>query len=150
LSLSTLALEGSRPTAGRGDAPSRGLLALRYADLAVLALALPLFLAVGASMLGYAAAAAAWLVQRGVQLLAERGATRAMAEGVRRNALGMIAGATLARLWIVTLAILLVGTLGNRDAGLAAALLSLVLVTVSLATRAIIHVFIEPEKTREH
>ncbi len=125
-------------------------MALRYADLVVLALALPLFLLTGASMLGYAAAAAAWLVQRGVQLLAERGATRAMAEGVRRNALGMIAGATLVRLWIVTLAILLVGTIGNRDAGLAAALLSLALVTVSLATRAIIHLFVEPEKTREH
>lgn len=144
--MSTLALEGSSTPASRSDAPSRGPLALRYADLILLALALPVFLLIGASMLGYAAATAAWLVQRGVQYLAERGATRALTEGVRRNALGMLAGGMLARLWIVTLSILLVGTLGNRDAGLAAALLSVVLVTVSLGSRAIIHVFIEPEK----
>jgi hypothetical protein len=139
LRLSTLALEGS---SGSG-APSRALLALRYADLAVLVLALPVFLLIGASMLGYAVAAAAWLAQRGIQLGAERGATRALRAGVRRNALGMLAAATLARLWLVTLAILLVGLLGNREAGLAAAVLALVLVTVSLGGRALDHLLSE-------
>src|SRR5947208_1353321 len=84
----------------------------------------------GASMLGYFALAAAWLVQRGVQLAADRAAARSLREGVRRNALGFIAGATLVRLWIVTLTILIVGTAGTREAGLSAALLALVLVTV--------------------
>ena len=82
-------------------------------------------LVTGASILGYMAATAAWLVQRGIQFAAERGAKKQLAAGVRRNALAMLAAATLARLWLVTLAILLVGLLGNREAGLSAALLSL-------------------------
>jgi hypothetical protein len=147
--LSTLALEGSSGAASRSDSPSRALLALGYADLAVLVIALPVFLLIGASMLGYAAAAAAWLAQRGVQLLGERGAKKALTSGVRRNALGMLAGAMLARLWIVTLAILLVGVLGSREAGLSAALLSLALVTVSLISRAIVHVWSQPESGLE-
>jgi hypothetical protein len=106
----------------------------------VLAAALPVFVVVGASMLGYVVAAVAWGIQRAILFAGERGAARALAEGVRRNALGMIAGATLVRLWVVTLAILLVGTLGSRDAGLDAAILSLVLITVSLGTRALARV----------
>jgi hypothetical protein len=145
LPLSTLALDGSSGTPSRPDQPSRLLFAARYADLAVLVLALPVFLLIGASMLGYFAMAVAWLVQRGVQLAAERAATRALREGVRRNALGFLAGATLARLWIVTLTILVVGLAGSREAGLAAAVLALVLVTVSLGCRAFIHVFLKPE-----
>src|SRR5262245_15372081 len=96
-------------------------------------------------MLGYFAMAVAWLLQRGVQVAAERAATRALKEGVRRSALGFLAGATLVRLWIVTLAILIVGLAGSRDAGLAAAVLALVLVTVSLGCRAFINVFFKPE-----
>ena len=121
------------------------LFALRYADLAILAIALPLFLVTGASILGYMAATAAWLVQRGIQFAAERGAKKQLAAGVRRNALAMLAAATLARLWLVTLAILLVGLLGNREAGLSAALLSLVLVTVSLGSRGFTHLLTQKE-----
>ena len=102
-------------------------------------------LAIGASMLGYVVAVAAWLVQRAIQLAAERGAARALAAGTRRNALGMLAAATLGRLWVLTLAILLVGTLGSRDAGLVAAVLALVLVTVSLGSRALGHALYSEE-----
>jgi hypothetical protein len=143
--LSTLALEGSSGNSSRSDESSRLLFAIRYADLAVLALALPVFLLLDASMLGYFALAAAWLVQRGVQVAADRAAARSLRDGVRRNALGFIAGATLVRLWIVTLTILIVGTAGAREAGLSAALLALVLVTVSLGSRAFINVFLKPE-----
>ena len=41
--------------------------ALRYLDLIVLALALPIFLVAGWPMLGYAAGAVAWLAQRAIQ-----------------------------------------------------------------------------------
>jgi hypothetical protein len=140
--LSTLALEGS----SRAGSPSRALALVRYADLGLLALALPIFLAIGASMLGYGAAAAAWLVQRGLQLGAEAAARRQLRAGVRRNALGLIAAATLVRLWIVTLAILLVGLIGDRSAGLSAAVLSLVLVTISLASRGALHVLTQEEE----
>ena len=53
LRLSTLAIEGSSELGGGG----RAALAVRYADLALLALALPVFLLAGWPLLGYAVAA---------------------------------------------------------------------------------------------
>lgn len=87
-------------------------------------------------MLGYAVAAAAWLVASGVQLAAERHVKRSLAQGNRNSALGALAAATLGRVWLVAMAILLVG-LAEREAGLAAAVLAAVLVTVHLAGMAI-------------
>ena len=108
---------------------------LRQLDLLALALALPVFLLGDLPMLGYAVAAGAWVVQKAVFVLAERRSRAALAEGERNTALGTLAAATLARVWIVTLAILLVG-LQEREAGLAAAILSAVLVTIHLASEA--------------
>jgi len=129
LLLSTLALEGS-------DAASRGRpsILLRYADLGLLALALPVFVLADLPLLGYAVAAAAWLAQHAVRRAAERGAGAAIGRGDRRRALGLIGAATVGRLWVVTLPILLVGVLAEREAGLAAAVLAALLVTVHLAT----------------
>ena len=103
-------------------------MALRYGDLALLALALPAFLIAGWPLLGYAVAAAAWLAGRGIEYAAKRRATRSIADGDRRTALGTMAAATLGRVWLIALAVLLVG-LAEREAGLAAAILSLVLFT---------------------
>jgi len=47
----------------------------------------------------------------------------------------------LGRVWLVTLAILLVGLLGAREDGLAAAVLTLVLVTAHLACLALSKLF---------
>lgn len=126
--MSTLALEGSEAPAERRP----GLL-VRYADLALLALALPLFVAADLPMLGYAVAAAAWLAQHAILAFADRSSADALARGDRRAALGIVGGATLARVWLVALAILLVGLLGEREDGLAAAILTVVLVTAHLA-----------------
>jgi hypothetical protein len=128
--LSTLALSGSEVATDGAAAPAW----LRYADLLVLALALPVFLVTGLPMLGYAAAAAAWLAQHAVLVAAQRRAASALRRGDRRVALGSIAAATLGRVWIVTLAILLVGLLAEREDGLAAAVLSFVLVTAHFAS----------------
>lgn len=138
--MSTLALEGS-------DDAARPGLALRYADLVVLAVALPIFVLAGLPILGYAAAAAAWLAQHAVLALADRGAESALARGDRRRALGLIGAATLGRVWLVTLAILLVGLLGEREDGLAAAVLALALVTVHLACMALSKL-LEPREAR--
>ena len=108
---------------------------LRWADLVVLALALPVFLVFGFPMLGYAVAAAAWLVGRALQVAAERHALSSLRAGNRRGALGMMAAATLGRVWLVTLAILVVG-LTDRKSGLAAALLAAALVTTQFAGQA--------------
>jgi hypothetical protein len=114
-----------------------------YADLALLALALPVFLLADWPVGGYAVAAGAWLVQRGIQAAASRRATDAQQRGDRRAALGILAGATLARVWLIALAVLLVG-LAEREAGLAAAVLSAALFTVYLATQFASRLFVEP------
>jgi hypothetical protein len=127
--LSTLAIEGPDAAAPRG----RPGVLLRYADLLLLALALPIFLAADWPLLGYGVAAAAWLVQHAILAVADRTSAASLARGDRRRALGIVAGATLGRVWLVALAILLVGVLGEREDGLAAAVLCLALVTVHLA-----------------
>jgi hypothetical protein len=105
---------------------------VRQLDLVVLVVALPVFLIAGFPMLGYAVAAAAWLVQWTVHLLGERRAAVSLAAGDRRGALGVVAATTLGRVWLVALAVLLVGVLADREDGLAAAVLSAALVTAYL------------------
>ena len=102
---------------------------LRYGDLALLALALPAFLLAGWPLLGYVVAAGAWLAQRGIQLIANRRVKSSMASGDRRAALGIMGASTLGRVWLIALAVLIVG-LTDREAGLAAALLSVALFTL--------------------
>jgi hypothetical protein len=111
-------------------------MALRYADLVLLALALPAFIVAGWPLLGYAVVAAVWLAQRGINAFATRRVASSMASGDRRSALGIMGAATLGRVWLIALAVLLVG-LAEREAGLAAALLSLALFTVFLGTRVV-------------
>ena len=101
----------------------------RYPDLVVLAVALPVFVAAGLPMLGYVVIAGVWLAQAAVQLWVDRHVARSLASGRRNAAMGSLAAATLGRVWVVALAILLVGLLGDREDGLAAALLAAVLVT---------------------
>jgi hypothetical protein len=139
--LSTLAIDGSDRLG-----TSRLASALRFADLAVLAIALVVFLVAGLPMLGYLVAGAAWLAARGIQFAAERHARSALARGNRRSALGAVALARLGRVWLVALAILLVGV-ADREAGLSAAVLSVVLFTVYLAGQGISHV-LSPEGDR--
>jgi hypothetical protein len=113
---------------------------LRFADLIVLAVALAVFLLAGFPMLGYVVAAGAWLAARWIQLAAEHRARIALARGNRRSALGAVALARLGRVWLVALAVLLVG-IAERKAGLSAAVLSVVLFTVYLAGQGLAHLF---------
>jgi hypothetical protein len=117
----------------------------KYVDLLVLAAALAVFLLGGLPMLGYAVAAAAWLAQHGIQALAGRRAQAELGAGNRQKAMGIIAATTLGRVWLMATAVLLVG-LSEREAGLAAAVLVLVLFTVSFAAQGFVHLFgEEPE-----
>jgi len=97
----------------------------RYVDLAILAIALPIFIAAGLPLLGYAGAAGGWLLQRGVQVLIER---RARASDDPRTVAGLLTGSMLARGWIMAGSIFIVG-LVEREAGLSAAILSITLFT---------------------
>jgi hypothetical protein len=116
----------------------------KYVDLLVLAAALAVFVLAGLPMIGYAAAAAAWLAQRGIQTLAARRATAELAAGQRQRAMGVIAATTLGRVWLMTTVILLTGLLAEREDGLAAAILMIVLFTVSFAAAGLAHLC-EPE-----
>jgi hypothetical protein len=116
----------------------------KYADLVLLAAALAVFLVAGLPMLGFAVGAAAWLVQRGVQMLVASRVKAELKAGNRQKAMGMVAMTTLGRVWLMATAVLLVG-LSEREAGLAAAVLVLALFTVSFAAQGISHLFGEPE-----
>jgi hypothetical protein len=109
-------------------------LVARYADLALLALALPVFLLTGLPIVGWLGVTAGWVAQRAVQYWA--GSRMTHADG-RASALRLIAGSFMARLWLVTIAILLVGLLADDEAGLSAAVLAAVLVTANLAGEAL-------------
>lgn len=109
----------------------------RYADLGLLALALPIFLVAGWPMIGYAAAAAAWIAQHAILVYSERRSAAALREGDRRTALGAVAAATLGRAWLVAAAILVTGLAADREDGLAAAILCAALVTAHLGGQAI-------------
>ena len=116
----------------------------KYVDLLVLAAALAVFVLGGLPMIGYAAAAAAWLAQRGIQELAARRATAELAAGERQRAMGIVAATTLGRVWLMATVVLLTGLLAEREDGLAAALLVVVLFTISFAAAGLAHLF-EPE-----
>ncbi len=99
---------------------------MRYLDLVVLALALPIFIAADLPLLGWLGAAGAWLAQRGVQALIEK---RARASDDPRAVAGLMTGSMILRGWLVAGTIFVVG-LSEREAGLAAAILSISLFTV--------------------
>jgi uncharacterized membrane protein YkgB len=112
----------------------------KYVDLLVLAAALAVFLLGGFPMLGFAAAAVVWLVQRGVQMLAAKRIKEELAAGNRQKAMGVMAATTLGRVWLMATVVLLTG-LAEKEAGLAAGLLLLVLFTVSFAAQGLSHLF---------
>lgn len=120
----------STPEGRAGRAP----LMLRYADLGLLALAFPVFVVADLPMLGFAVAASAWIAQHAILAVADSRAAAALRRGDRRLAMGVMGAAMLGRLWLVTGAILIVGLLAERSDGLAAAVLSVILVTAHLAS----------------
>jgi hypothetical protein len=104
---------------------------LRYLDLVLLAVALPVFLIGGLPIAGYLVGGGAWLVQRVVQgLIAER----VRASDDPRSIAGLTVASMIVRSWLVALSIFLVG-LTDNEAGLAAAILVISLFTVYFAMR---------------
>ena len=126
--------------------PARPPAALRYADLGLLAAALPVFLVAGFPMAGYVTTAAAWIVQHLVVRWSQSRATDALRRGDRKAAMGVVGISMVGRLWIVTLPILVVGIAVSEDAGLAAAVLAVALVTVHLGSVALTRLFYAEEE----
>lgn len=126
------------------DGPGPATNPVRYLDLALLAAALPVFIAAGLPMLGYGVLAGVWLAQLAIEYFAERRATRLLRDGNRRGAMGIVAATTLGRVWLVALSVLLVG-LEEREAGLAAAVFAVILFTVHLGAR-VLSRLLQPEE----
>jgi hypothetical protein len=98
-----------------------------YLDLFVLALALPVFVAAGFPILGWAAGGGAWVAQRLLRDAMER---RARASDDIRTVAGLTAGSMIARGWLVALAVFIVGVSTDNETGLSAAVLVIALFTV--------------------
>ena len=108
---------------------------LGHLDLIVLVLALPIFLAAGFPIAGWAAGSGIYVGQWVVREWTTRRAEKAADP---RTVVGLLAGSMVGRGFAVSLAILLTG-LASNDAGLAAALLFLaafsIAFTLGLAIR---------------
>lgn len=104
--------------------------ALRYIDLVLLWPTVPLALALGAPALGVVLAAVVWTVQRFVALAVER---RARQRESMREALGLNMATMIGRMWLIGGTIVAVGVGGSREDGAAAAIVLLVVFTISLA-----------------
>jgi hypothetical protein len=110
---------------------------LRYLDMVVLVIALPVFLIGGLPMLGYVAGGGIWIVQRAIQIYANRKAAQA---DDPRTTVGIVAGSMIGRGWLVALTIFAAG-LKDEEAGLAAAVLVIVLFTVYFTVSMILRPF---------
>lgn len=125
---------------------SRLIAVVRYFDLALLLAALPVFLAADLPIVAWIVVAVIWLVALATEVYTERRVVRELAEGNRRDAMGWVAATTLGRVWIIALAVLLVGLLAEREAGLAAAVLSAILFTVHFGGRFLARAMTPPEE----
>ena len=89
-------------------------------------------------MAGYLAVAGIWIVMYGIEIASNRAIAGAVERRDRRAAMGWLGATSLASAWVVALAVLIVGLAAGKDAGLAAALLALVLFTVHLGSRVLL------------
>lgn len=106
---------------------------VRYLDVALIALAVPVALVLGAPAVGVLVSAAAWLIQRvlaraGQRWIAGRGADA-------RFGLNLVDG--FGRIWLLAGAIVLAAVIGGRRDGLAAALLIFCAYSTAFAMRLI-------------
>ena len=112
---------------------------LRNIDIALLVVALPVWVVADLPILGWVATTVGWLASRVLQSFAEG---RALKKGTRRAALGARAASLVGRLYAVTAAVLVAGLI-DRDAGLSAAVLAVIVFTVYFITLIVSHTFEE-------
>jgi hypothetical protein len=110
------------------------LVLIRYLDVVVVVLAAPFVVLADGPVLGYTVGAVAWIVTRILGALIERFArTRDY-----KAQIGLNFGVMMGRVWVVGIAILVVGKTADRADGLMAALVALVAFTIYLATSLIL------------
>jgi hypothetical protein len=104
---------------------------VRYLDVVLVVLAAPFVVLMDLPVLGYVVGAGAWIAQRIAHVAVERAARR---QPDARRAIGLSFASSMARSWLVALAILIVGLTAEREDGLMAAVLVLAAFTAYLAT----------------
>jgi len=114
---------------------------LRVLDLALLALALPVFALAGLPLLGWVGGAVVWLMWRGIGGWAAR---HAAASDDPKVVAGVEAGTMIARGWLMGLILLGFGLVFDREVGLSAAVLAVALFTVFFTTKLITRPFDGP------
>ena len=106
------------------------LVFVRYLDVVVIVLAAPFVVLADGPVLGYMVGAAAWILTRILGALVDRYARTLDYKAQIAWNFGVMMG----RVWIVGIAILVVGKTADRADGLMAALLAIVAFTIYLAT----------------
>lgn len=130
--MSTLAL---------GTSKSPAVAVARNLDIALLAVALPVFAVAGLPLGGWVAALAIWGMWRGVGEWSER---KAAAATTPRDVVGITTGSMIGRGWVMGLSLLGVGLAGGDDVGLSAAVLCVILFTTSFLGKMIFRPFDGP------
>jgi hypothetical protein len=130
--LSTAALKTSDQNANVGAQ------VLRHLDFVVLALALPVFIAAGWNLYGYAVAAVVWIAQAFVQVWLQKKIDNS---DDPRTVVGLTAGGAMGRAWFAAAAALIAGVTIGDAAGLAAVSLILVLFTIYFLTKVLTHYY---------
>jgi hypothetical protein len=118
---------------------------IRNLDFVLLAIALPVFVVAGLPLLGYATALGIWIMWRAIGAYAERKA-RDTTDLARVAAI--TTGSMIGRGWLMGLTLVAVGLSAGDDVGLSAAVLCVVLFTVSFTTRLVVRP-IEGTRTSE-
>jgi hypothetical protein len=124
------------PGAGPGgllDLADAHRVILRYLDVVLVVLAVPVALALGAPAVGVIVSAAAWLIQR---VLARTGQRWIDSRGAdARFGLNLVDG--FGRIWLLAGAIVLAAVIGGRRDGLAAALVIFCAYSIAFAMRVV-------------
>ena len=117
---------------------------LRYLDLVLAAIALPVFLIAGLPLGGWITGAGLYALQRAIGEYTTR---RAAASEDARTTVGLMAGSMIGRGWLVALTIFAVGAAAGSKVGLSAAVLFIALFTVYFSMQMILRPF-EKENPR--
>jgi len=116
----------------RVPAAGLGRRVLANVDLVVLAAAVVIGFAVGASTFGLLVGAGAWLLQRLAAVVDRRLIVRAAEPGSR---LGLNFIDSFARIWLLAIGIIIAGAVGSHEDGLAAAVVILAAYSAAFAVR---------------
>jgi hypothetical protein len=140
--MSSAVVAESGHTGSGPEGPSVFRTLLKYPDFLVLAAALPVFIAAEWPIAAWVTTAVAWV---GLTVLIGTMEYRAEHATEPKTQVGLVVGGALARAWISAAVILATGLIFGDPAGLACALLMILLFTIYFVNKMFIH-FITPAR----